>query len=80
MARSRSFSTSSLASTNHWEKGRSFSGIKASFDPGLKWKYGHEAGEGKQTLRDFNIIHTMLIQKSFAVGKRQSGYDVRLAA
>jgi transposase len=50
------------------------------FDPGLKQKYEEKVGEGKPKMSVLNIIRAKLIQRIFAVVKRQTVYERRLAA
>lgn len=50
------------------------------FDPGLKQKYEQKVGEGKPKMSVLNIIRAKLIHRIFAVVKRQSCYERRLAA
>lgn len=50
------------------------------FDPALKQKYEQKVGEGKPKMSVLNIIRAKLIQRIFAVVKRQTIYERRLAA
>lgn len=50
------------------------------FDPGLKQKYEQKVGEGKPKMSVLNIIRAKLIHRIFAVVKRQTAYEPRLAA
>jgi transposase len=49
-------------------------------DPELKIKYQQKVKEGKAKMSAINIIRAKLIERIFAVIKRQSPYQLRLAA
>ena len=49
-------------------------------DPELKAKYQQKVAEGKAKMSVINIIRAKLIERVFAVIKRQSAYELRLAA
>jgi len=49
-------------------------------DPELKIKYQQKVKEGKAKMCALNIIRAKLIERIFAVIKRQSHYEIRLAA
>lgn len=49
-------------------------------DPELKTKYQQKVAEGKAKMCVVNIIRAKLIERVFAVIKRQSAYEIRLAA
>ena len=50
------------------------------FDAELKTKYSHKVAEGKPKISVLNIIWAKLIERIFTVVKRQSKYEIRLAA
>ena len=49
-------------------------------DPELKAKYEQELKERKAKMCVINIIRTKLIERVFAVFKKQKAYEVRLVA
>jgi transposase len=49
-------------------------------DPELKTKYAQKVNEGKAKMCVINIIRAKLLERIFAVIKRQSPYELRLAA
>jgi transposase len=50
------------------------------WDPDLKRKYEQKVAEGKPKMSVLNIIRAKLIERLFAVVKRQSKYEIRVAA
>lgn len=50
------------------------------FDPSLKEKYEQKLKQGKAKMSVLNIIRSKLIYRIFAVVKRQTKYEVHLAA
>lgn len=50
------------------------------WDPELKQKYEQKQAEGKHKRSALNIIRAKLIERMFAVVKRQSPYEKKLAA
>ncbi len=50
------------------------------FDPVLKQKYEQKLKEGKPKMSVYNIIRAKLIERIFAVVKRQTKYEIRMAA
>ena len=50
------------------------------FDPELKAKYEQKVNEGKPKMSALNIIRVKLIERIFAVIRKQTKYELRLAA
>lgn len=50
------------------------------FDPVLKQKFEQKVAEGKAKMCVYNIIRAKLIERVFAVIKRQTPYEIKLAA
>jgi transposase len=50
------------------------------FDPELKLKYEQKVNEGKAKMSALNIIRAKLIERIFAVIRKQTKYEIRLAA
>jgi hypothetical protein len=50
------------------------------FDPELKLKYEQKLKEGKAKMSALNIIRVKLIERMFAVIRKQTKYEIRLAA
>ena len=50
------------------------------FDPILKQKFEQKVAEGKAKMCVYNIIRAKLIERVFAVIKRQTPYEIKLAA
>jgi transposase len=50
------------------------------FDPMLKLKFEQKVAEGKAKMCVYNIIRAKLIERIFAVVKRQTPYEIKLAA
>ena len=50
------------------------------FDPELKAKYEQKVNEGKPKMSALNIIRAKLIERIFAVIRKQTKYELRLAA
>lgn len=50
------------------------------FDPELKLKYEQKVKEGKAKMSALNIIRAKLIERIFAVIRKQTKYEIRLAA
>ncbi len=50
------------------------------FDPELKLKYEQKVKEGKAKMSALNIIRAKLIERIFAVIRKQTKYELRVAA